>query len=125
MTTNTLIKDLTFASHLITVVDANGCTSNFNFSIEPPKISIPIHFSPNGDGVNDRWVISTLSEVYPNAVVRIYDRFGKLLAEYLGADEGWDGTYNGVKMMSTDYWYVVEIEEIATKYEGHFTLIRR
>lgn len=125
MTTNTLIKDLTFASHLITVVDANGCTSDFNFSIEPPKISIPIHFSPNGDGVNDRWVISTLSEVYPNAVVRIYDRFGKLLAEYLGADEGWDGTYNGVKMMSTDYWYVVEIEEIATKYEGHFTLIRR
>ena len=125
MTTNTLIKDLTFASHVVTVVDANGCTSDFNFSIEPPKISIPIHFSPNGDGVNDKWVISTLQEVYPNAIVRIYDRFGKLLAEYLGADEGWDGTYNGVKMMSTDYWYVVEIEEIATKYEGHFTLIRR
>lgn len=125
MTTNTLIKDLTFASHVVTVVDANGCTSDFNFSIEPPKISVPIHFSPNGDGVNDKWVISTLQEVYPNAIVRIYDRFGKLLAEYLGADEGWDGTYNGTPMMSTDYWYVVEIEEIATKYEGHFTLIRR
>ncbi len=125
-TSDILFKNLTFAAHKITVKDANGCTSSFNFELMPPSISIPEFFSPNGDGVNDTWIITPLAEVYPNAIVKIYDRFGKLLAEYLGdKSEGWDGTYKGTAMPSTDYWYVVEIEEIEKKYNGHFTLMRR
>ena len=48
------------------------------------------------------------------------------MIQFLGADaEGWDGTYNGVPMPSTDYWYMIDIEEIGMQYSGHFTLLRR
>ena len=77
-------------------------------------------FSPNGDGVNDRWVVKAwfLSWChYPN-----FDRFGKELISYHGYDLGWmDGTYDGKMMMTTDYWYLITVDEI-TKISGHFTL---
>lgn len=125
-TTNTMITDLTFASHVIHVVDENGCGSDFQFTLDPPEIFIPSYFSPNGDGIHDHWIIGNLAETYPNAVVNIFDRYGKLMAQYLGAkSDGWDGTYQGKALPSTDYWYVIEIEEISKQFSGHFTLIRR
>jgi len=47
------------------------------------------------------------------------------LIEYKGSEDGWNGEYNGKKMQSTDYWYVIDIEEIDMQYTGHFTLIRQ
>jgi len=125
-TTSDIIKNLPFGSHVISVVDANGCTSSFQFSLDPPEIIIPEFFSPNGDGIHDTWIVGKLAEVYPNAIVNIYDRFGKLVAQFLGDDnDGWDGTYNGISLPSTDYWYMIDIAEIEKQYTGHFTLIRR
>ena len=66
--------------------------------------------------------IFTFAEAYPDAVVTIYDRFGKKLVEMKG-NEAWDGTYLGRKMPATDYWYEIWIDEIRKKYVGHFTLI--
>ena len=37
---------------------------------------------------------------------------------------GWDGTYNGRPLPSTDYWYVINVPEIRQQFTGHFTLIR-
>lgn len=126
MTTFDIIKNLAFGSHVISVIDENGCTSSFNFTLDPPEIIIPEFFTPNGDGIHDQWIVGKLAEVYPNAVVYIFDRFGKLVGEYLGDDaDGWDGTYNGVNLPSTDYWYMIDIAEIERQYTGHFTLIRR
>ncbi len=125
-TTNTMITDLTFATHVIHVVDENGCGSTYQFTLDPPAIFIPSYFTPNGDGIHDRWIIGNLAETYPNSVVNIFDRYGKLLAQYLGAkSDGWDGTYQGKVLPSTDYWYIIEIEEISKQFTGHFTLIRR
>ena len=117
---------LTFTTHIAHVKDINGCQATYQFFIEPPKITIPEFFSPNGDGVNDNWIVGSLAEVYPDALVVIYDRFGKELIQFKGGDvNGWDGTYNGVLMPSTDYWYVIDIEEIDMQYSGHFTLLRQ
>ena len=125
-TTSDIIKNLPFGSHVISVVDANGCTSSFPFSLDPPEIIIPEFFTPNGDGIHDTWIVGKLAEVYPNAIVNIYDRFGRLVAQFLGDDsDGWDGTYNGEVLPSTDYWYMIDIAEIERQFTGHFTLIRR
>lgn len=125
-TTSDIIKNLTFGAHVISVIDDNGCTSSFRFSLNPPDVIIPEFFTPNGDGIHDTWIVGKLAEVYPNAIVNIYDRFGKLVAQFLGDDnDGWDGSYNGVALPSTDYWYMIDIAEIEKQYTGHFTLIRR
>jgi gliding motility-associated-like protein len=76
------------------------------------------------DGINDTWEVEGLREIYPEAIITIYDRFGKKLIEYKGSSEGWNGKYNGHDMPSTDYWYEINIDEIKKQYVGHFTLLR-
>jgi gliding motility-associated-like protein len=120
-----IIYDLAFSKHVAYVKDDNGCQTKFEFLMEPPAIFIPEYFTPNGDGINDTWEIGNLTEVYPNAHIQIFDRFGKLLVDMTGEENSWDGTYNGHKLPSTDYWYVIDIEEIDMQYNGHFTLIRQ
>ena len=125
-TIDPVLYNLKFSKHTAHVSDKNGCVGEYLFEVPAPGLTIPEYFTPNADGINDTWLVPELPIVYPNAVVRIYDRFGKLLAEYYGAKEdGWDGTYNGHAMQSTDYWYVIDVEEIDRQFLGHFTLIRQ
>jgi gliding motility-associated-like protein len=96
--------------------------SSYEFVTEAPDFEIPTLVTPNGDGMNDAFISDVIAEAYPDAVVTIYDRFGKKLVEMKG-NEAWDGTYLGRKMPATDYWYEIWIDEIRKKYVGHFTLI--
>lgn len=122
---SSLFSDLPYRHHIMHVEDANGCVDQYGFTVVIPNFTVPAFFSPNGDGVRDRWVLEDLSFFYPDAEVFIYDRLGKLLAKFTGADEdGWDGTYNGHAMPSTDYWYVIVVKSVDREFKGHFTLIR-
>lgn len=124
--TNNLVYNLTFAKHVVYVRDENGCETSMPFEVIAPPIVVPEFFTPNGDGINDTWVVETLREVYPESKVQIFDRYGKMMTEYNGGEsDGWDGNYQGKAMPSTDYWYVIDIEEIDRQYTGHFTLIRQ
>ena len=95
-------------------------------------LGYPRFFTPNGDGFNDTWNIPTLKG-HPEAVIYIYDRYGKLLTQFTPESGGWDGTFNGKPMPSTDYWFTVEYLEEAkqanliprkVQYKGHFSLKR-
>ncbi len=125
---NEPIKDsLEYGNHSIKIIDAAGCQIDSSFVTHAPGLEFPIHISPNGDGINDAFSIPVLRDAYPDANIRIFDRWGKKLADYKAgnAELDWDGTYNGVQMPSTDYWYEIEIKEIKKTYTGHFTLIRQ
>ena len=124
-TENTRLTGLKYTVHTITVEDANGCVLNDTFVVNDPALEFPIWFSPNVDGEFDYWTVPGIQETYPEAEFTIYDRWGKKLVEFKGEDDGWDGTYNGVLMPSTDYWYECVVREIDKVYKGHFTLIRR
>ena len=105
----------------ITISNEIGCSTLYTLETPVYDISIPIAFVPE----SENWRVENL-ERYANSSVKIYDRYGKLLAKITGADNtGWDGTYNGHKMPSTDYWYEVSVGEIAKTYVGHFTLLRQ
>ncbi|MBT4472229.1 MAG: T9SS type B sorting domain-containing protein, partial [Bacteroidetes bacterium] len=51
---------------------------------------------------------------------------GKLLKQISPLTPGWDGTYNGNALPSSDYWFRVEYTEqgIQKEIKGHFTLKR-
>ena len=120
------IDGLTYGTNTLTVTDKNnGCVAIDTFKLEPMPLEPQTIISPNGDGVNDYWVIKNI-DVYPNAYVRIYDRFGKLIYEQRGGYDSapFDGTANGTKLPSTDYWYEIDIDDIDKQYVGHFTLLR-
>lgn len=82
-----------------------------------------VFFTPNEDGLHDTWEVENLSS-YPDAMVSIYDRHHKLLAQYSGLDKGWNGYYNGHPMPMDDYWYIIEIPDGNLKLSGHFLLKR-
>jgi gliding motility-associated-like protein len=84
-------------------------------------LDYPLFFTPNDDTYNDVWKIENL-DFYPNAVIRIYDRFGKLLKQ-IAPQNGWDGTLTGTKLPADDYWFVLELNNERT-IKGHFSLKR-
>ncbi len=86
-------------------------------------IEIPKSFTPNNDNYNDLWAIKGMS-LYPNAEIRIFDRFGKLISFLNTSKPSWDGTLNNENLPSTDYWYIVKINETIPEKRGHFALKR-
>lgn len=100
--------------------------------VEIGIIDYPRFFTPNSDGFHDTWNILGLgSAPNLNAKIYIFDRYGKLLKQLSPVSRGWNGTYNGQPMPSSDYWFSVEYIEpggenpLARKnFNGHFTLKR-
>lgn len=109
--------------HTILVSDLEGCT---NLTIEVIVIDYPKYFTPNGDGIHDTWNIIGLNQA--DAKLYIFDRYGKLLKQISTTDQskGWDGTYNGAQLPSTDYWFTIDFTENGQQkqFKSHFSLKR-
>ena len=90
-------------------------------------LDFPGFFTPNGDGYNDTWNIPGLG-AQANAKIYIFDRYGKLLKQLNPLDEGWNGTFNGIPLPSSDYWFTIEYQEPSTdelkRFSANFTLKR-
>ena len=87
-------------------------------------LGLPKFFSPNGDGYNDFWNITNVdSELNSEIVIRIFDRYGKLLSQINPIGSGWNGYFNGYKLPADDYWYTVELQN-GKIVKGHFALVR-
>jgi gliding motility-associated-like protein len=111
--------------HTLYIRDKNGCGLS---SIELAIIGYPKFFTPNNDGENDRWKVLGVNEnFYVNSNISIFNRYGKLITQIDPRGEGWDGTFNGKLLPSTDYWFSVELIDdlgnIRIK-KGHFSLFR-
>ena len=125
-TSSNVFENIRFATtYKAYVRDEVGCQSDTTYQTETYDITVPTFFSPNGDIENETFKIVNIDK-YPDSKIVIYDRFGKKLLETTGGEygEGWDGTYNGHQMPSTDYWYEIYVYDIYKTYTGHFTLLR-
>jgi len=82
--------------------------------------NIPNSFSPNGDNINDFFIIQGLKE---GTVVRVFNRNGKLLFESENYENNWDGLDKDGKKLKTDtYWYIISIPGIETDFKGFLYL---
>lgn len=91
-------------------------------SKEFPHIVVPEFVTPNNDGVNDRFELRGV-EFFSSSEIRIFNRFGKLIATGNGTDFSWDGSYRENELPAEDYWYHIFIGGFEP-IKGHFTLIR-
>lgn len=108
----------------ITIEVLNNCDDKI--------IYVPNTFTPNGDGLNDLFMIRGIAATKIN-YFRIFDRWGKLLFEAKnGAPNepkwGWDGTdMEGKKLNPAVFVYTYEIECIngdVVNGKGNITLVR-
>ena len=87
-------------------------------------VGFPKFFTPNDDNTNDLWQVKGInSQFQSNSSIYIFDRYGKLLKQLDPLGAGWDGTFNGAKLPTNDYWFKIELEDGRT-FTSHFTLKR-
>lgn len=117
-----IFSGLENGNYTIYVRDIQGCDLLPSQPIQ--TITYPNYFTPNGDGYNDTWVIRLPIEY--DGLITIYDRYGKVIKQISSYGAGWDGTYNGNPLPSTDYWFKVEYTENNTRkeFKSHFSLKR-
>lgn len=89
---------------------------------------VPNAFSPNGDGLNEEWVIEGLGK-YPNTSVKVFNRWGSsMFVDNDGYRARWDGTHNGVPLPAATYYYVIELKGSPDNTDraetGSLTIIR-
>ena len=110
----------------VIINDKNGCGM---VEEEFLVVGYPKFFTPNGDGIYDEWQILGISEL-TNPDIFIFDRYGKLLKQIDENSPGWDGTFNGKALPSSDYWFKLEYDRdnqgvvVASTTRKHFTLLR-
>lgn len=104
-------------TYTVTAKNSFGCIASDTVSIgllcNDSRIFIPDAFTPNGDGLNDRFSIlgQGIDEIKS---FRIYDRWGKIVFDRTNfkPQEGtgsWDGNYKGVPAPVGTYIYVAEM----------------
>lgn len=110
----------------------NGCLLSDSITVvvinEDAEVIVPNIFTPNGDGVNDNFYIS--SKAIKDFEILIYDRWGNKVYESFDANFKWNG-YNqidGTPLPNGVFTYMLEYTAINTNkrqlLKGSVTLLR-
>jgi gliding motility-associated-like protein len=85
-------------------------------------------FTPNGDGQNDRWLVtnnggSCTKRVY----VTVFNRYGNIVYKNDNYQNTWDGTYDGKPVADGTYYYTISyvtITDNTLRLQGNVTILR-
>jgi gliding motility-associated-like protein len=111
-------------TYTLLATSEGGCRREERVKVTVLKVpGIPNTFSPNNDGINDKWVIKYL-EQYPYAKVQVFTRTGQLVFESLGYKNAWDGRFNGKALPVDTYYFVIEPESGRKPVTGYVTIIK-
>lgn len=111
-------------NYTLTVTSDKGCFTTDNVFVKLLKTPvIPNIFSPNGDGIHDRWVIEYL-ESYPGCVVQIYNRYGQMIYQLTNYTRPWDGKINGQDAPIGTYYYIIDPKNGRKPITGYVDIIR-
>ena len=105
--------------HTVRIRDKNGCGT---LTQEFVVLDYQRFFTPNNDGFHDYWTLDGIT-TSPEAVIFIYDRYGKLLHQMAPLGPGWDGTYLNTPLPSSTYWFTLQIPN-KPLVKGYFALKR-
>jgi gliding motility-associated-like protein len=119
-----LVNAVSDQTYTLMAFGPGGCNATDQVSIKILKLVKPPNaFSPNGDGINDKWMISNLSD-YPGSYVEIFNRYGQRIFYSAGYNDPWDGTLSGKPMPVATYYYVITLKNGFQPLTGSVTIIR-
>ena len=115
---------------MVTAVNADSCTASDTVTVyvhnDAGLAFIPTAFTPNGDGLNDRFTFAILGA--NTIAVSIFDRWGEMLYHTTNFQEGWNGYFKGVICPNDVYVYKItfddDVENADHKYIGKVTIVR-
>jgi gliding motility-associated-like protein len=119
-----VVNPQTEIEYRLTVLGRGGCIRSDIVKMKPLFMPLPPNtFTPNGDGINDTWVVKNL-EQYPEATIEVYTTSGTLVFRNVGNSRQWDGIYKGKPLPTGTYYYVIDPKNSRQKIAGYITLLK-
>ena len=123
---NSMVNGLGLGENVLTwTVDNGPCgILTDEVIIEVRQFLIPTGFSPNGDGVNDDYVIRGIENLGKTSM-EVYDRWGKRIYQNEAYDNSWNGASHSGRILPTDtYFIIITIEETGAVIKSTIELKR-
>ncbi|MCC6600138.1 MAG: gliding motility-associated C-terminal domain-containing protein, partial [Crocinitomicaceae bacterium] len=120
-------------STLVWTIDNGTCGSSSDsvtYILEDClSIKIPDAFSPNGDGVNDFWIIPNITN-YPHNSVKIFNRWGAEVYSAAPYKNEWDGisihpATLGEGLPVSTYYYILDLGTGSSENYTGFVYLKR
>ncbi len=109
----------------------NNCGAIFRDSINVSftgNSSIPLNaFTPNGDGINDKWIVAGNSTCFKTTDVIVFNRYGSTVFKKENYTNDWLGTYGNKPLPDGTYYYVVTYHLLDGRKQmekGNVTILR-
>jgi gliding motility-associated-like protein len=121
-----VVTPLASQRYYLMVTGAGNCSAYDSVLVKTyNEINVPNVFSPNGDGIHDKWTVDYLKD-YPLATIDVFDRWGQLVYHTDASHaNGWDGMLNGKPLPAGAYYYIIQPRANGYgKITGAVTLIR-
>ncbi|MEL7022038.1 MAG: gliding motility-associated C-terminal domain-containing protein, partial [Bacteroidota bacterium] len=114
---------------VVIVEDANGCRAS-----EEVQIIIEVDcftgrpvITPDGDGLNDEFIINCISQAENNSL-QIFNRWGQPVFEQMDYDNTWMGTNSrGVELPEGGYFWLLQYEDLdgtPRQVKGSLTIVK-
>ncbi|RZK58355.1 MAG: T9SS type B sorting domain-containing protein [Pedobacter sp.] len=101
--------------------DCNSITDDVFVRVFP-KIEIPNTFTPNGDGINDTWIIPAI-ERFEKIKLEVLTRYGEKVFQ-ANSFKSWDGKFKGKDLPVGTYFYTLYLGDTTQKFSGWILLTR-
>lgn len=116
-------------TYTLSVVNPQGCqgSDNVTITVIPYCIKPMEAFTPNGDGINDLWLITNGAGCLTKATASVFNRYGSKVFESQDYKNDWNGTYKGKPLPDGTYYYVISFYLINGKLvylKGNLTILR-
>jgi gliding motility-associated-like protein len=116
-------------TYRLTVKDFNNCTSTDDavVTVIPYCVKVMDAFTPNNDGINDKWLVTNGSACTTQITVNIFNRYGSSVYKNDAYQNNWDGTYSGKPVADGTYYYVIKYRLIngsVLTLNGNVTILR-
>jgi len=113
---------------IVTETGNSGCIGSKEFLFEvnnpfPDVSKIPNIISPNGDGINDSWIIPTKYVSGTNTMVLIMDNYGKVLLQTDDYSNNWPENDLNLSSINQVFYYVIKTTDNETR-KGSITVIK-
>ena len=132
----TAVTPTVTTTYSVCVTTNRGCISCDSVTVhimcDNSQVFIPNTFSPNGDGYNDKFIISGKGLALVTHLT-IYNRWGQVMYDVQNIPPndmtyGWDGNYQGQILEPDVFMYTLEVlcetDGVKFKYHGDISLVR-
>jgi gliding motility-associated-like protein len=112
------------ATYTLTAIGPGNCSATDVLTVKIFKpVRVPNAFTPNGDGINDTWILANLSD-YPGATVEVFNRYGQVVHRAMASALPWDGKFKGSPLPVATYYYIIDLKNGFAPMQGSVTIIR-